>query len=204
MPLIKTEKVYPDVYVGLWQISETESDFYGEYPFLLKYRCSVDGLASASRKLEFLAVRALLPHIDILDADVSIAYEKSGKPLLSNGFNISISHTRGYAAVIISAKRRVAVDIEYVSERVGRIATRFLRADEKTVNLQQQLMCWCAKETAYKLFPYEDFSFSDIRVSVEAMDGKAGTVPVENIKHFVKFDVSYVLTDDFMLTYAVV
>ena len=204
MPLIKTEQICQDVYVGLWQISETESDFYCEYPFLLKYRCHVDALKSMSRKLEFLAVRALLPYIGILDADVAISHEKNGKPLLSNGFNISISHTRGYAAVIVSPCRHVAIDIEYVSERVGRIASRFLRDDEQAVTLQQQLMCWCAKETAYKLFPVDNFSFSDIRVSVEVMDGNSGTVAVEDVKYFVKFEVSYVSTDDFMLTYAVV
>ena len=45
------------------------------------------------------------------------------KPFL-NGYELNISHTRGYAVLMLSEKERVAVDIEQRSDRVKRIASR--------------------------------------------------------------------------------
>ncbi len=53
------------------------------------------------------------------------------------GYHISISHTLGYVAVILSRDYEVGVDIEYVSDRVNRISSRFLRDDEVFADLTE-------------------------------------------------------------------
>ena len=136
--------------LGLWEISESVEQFL-ELKVLSVYKNKVYAdLGSESRRLEFLAVRALLSHM--VGDDVAILYDNKGCPFLSNGWNISISHTKGFAVIIVSEANNVAVDIEYISERVRRVKSKFIRQDETADKLEELLVCWCAKETLYKFF----------------------------------------------------
>ena len=84
------------------------------------------------------------------------------------GYHISISHTLGYVAVILSRDYEVGVDIEYVSDRVNRISSRFLRDDEVFADTTDKLIAWCAKETMYKLFSSEYLALKDIKVDPQS------------------------------------
>lgn len=209
MALFNIREVYPGVSLGLWQIDEAIDDFYECYPWLKKYqsdlekRCKNDG-----RKKEFLAVRALLHEVLLarggseqkIDAMGDIAYNEYGKPLL-RGYHISISHTQGYAALIISKKRLVGVDIEYINDRVKRVADKFLRRDEVAGDLDSLLVHWCSKETVYKLFSEENLQFHEMRVLPFDVQAE-WTCKVENLKSNRVAVVDYELTMDFILTYS--
>lgn len=73
----------------------------------------------------------------------------------------------------ISSLSPVAIDIEYISDRVSRIISRFLRPDEEASTLFQQLVCWCAKETAYKFFSSQHLEFLDMRILPFELSAKA-------------------------------
>lgn len=106
---------------------------------------------SNARRMEYICERALLK--DMMNGKiVKIFHNEDGKPILNNGLNISISHTRGYIAIILSETKNVGIDIEYVSDRVEKIASRFMREDESADDIMSLLVHWCAKETLYKLF----------------------------------------------------
>ena len=60
MALINVREVYPGVHLGLWQIGESVSDFLESYPWMKVYIKDLELYKSEGRKLEFLAVRALL------------------------------------------------------------------------------------------------------------------------------------------------
>ena len=134
------------------------------------------------------------------DNTVEIKHEESGKPLL-DGWHISISHTKGYVAVMLSKTREVGVDIEYVSERIKRIADRFLRPDEHAECISDLLIHWCAKETVYKLYSEQDLTFQQMKivdldtnkdyffVESESTSGIAATT-----KTFYRVNAEYVLT----------
>ena len=78
----------------------------------------------------------------------------------NNEIFISISHTRGYAAVAYSTKGSIGLDIEHISDRVERIASRFTtQAEASYIDVHDEdarqmyhLINWSAKETLYKLF----------------------------------------------------
>ena len=78
----------------------------------------------------------------------------------NNEIFISISHTRGYAAVAYSTKGPIGLDIEHISDRVERIASRFTTQAEASYidvhdgheRLMYHLINWSAKETLYKLY----------------------------------------------------
>ena len=134
-------------------------------------------------------------------ADVPmIGHAASGQPLL-RGYHVGVTHTKGYAALMLSKSCDVACDIEHFSDRVERIKSKFLRKDEKADDLDSLLVHWCGKETVYKLFPEDNLQFSQMRVGpFSTMSDWA--CEVENMKRGEKVRVDFELTMQFVLTYA--
>lgn len=233
MALINVREVYPNVFLGLWQTTETVDEFFGTYGFLEPYRQHVEtSFKNDGRKTEFLAIHALLhemlaicgkPHgarrstalqehskvsqeqgeasqgLPVADAPM-IGHAASGQPLL-RGYHVGVTHTKGYAALMLSKSCDVACDIEHFSDRVERIKSKFLRKDEKADDLDSLLVHWCGKETVYKLFPEDNLQFSQMRVGpFSTMSDWA--CEVENMKRGEKVRVDFELTMQFVLTYA--
>lgn len=200
MPLVSIDNVGPDLRIGLWKIDESVDVLLGLCRDKSAMECSIRGYGSDSRRREVLAVRLLLD--GMVGVDVGLGHEKSGKPYLSNGMNVSISHTKGCAAVIISSSRIVAVDVELVSGRVEAVADRMLRQDERADTLLVKLLHWCAKETLYKLYSDDHLPLRDMRVVSVFGDGYGGTMKVKNVQREESLDVSYRVFGKFVLTYA--
>lgn len=226
MALINVREVYPDVFLGLWQTTETVDGFFGTYGFLEPYRQHVEtSFKNDGRKKEFLAIHALLhemlaicgkPHgarrskglqdqstasqgLPVADVPM-IGHAASGQPLL-RGYHVGVTHTKGYAALMLSKSCDVACDIEHFSDRVERIKSKFLRKDEKADDLDSLLVHWCGKETVYKLFSEDNLQFSQMRVGpFSTMSDWA--CEVENMKRGEKVRVDFELTMQFVLTYA--
>ena len=209
MAVVNIREVYPGVSLGLWQMDESPEQLFDLYPHLLPYRSSLDdNYKNDGRKLEFLAIRALMYEMlrvngaskGLLSHAGDFTHNGQGKPLF-RGYHVSISHTKGYAALILSKKSEVAVDIEYMSDRVERIASKFLRKDERADSLDAKLVHWCAKETVFKLFSEENLLFEDMRV--KPFDTMADwACDVENLKSGKTARVDFELAMDFVLTYS--
>ena len=60
----------------------------------------------------------------------------------------------------------VGIDIEYHSDRIQKIARRFLRPDETYTTTSDLLIAWCAKEAAYKLFSEEHLTYQEMKVDI--------------------------------------
>ena len=209
MAVVNIREVYPGVSLGLWQMDESPEQLFDLYPHLLPYRSSLDDkYKNDGRKLEFLAIRALMYEMlrvngaskGLLSHAGDFTHNGQGKPLF-RGYHVSISHTKGYAALILSKKSKVAVDIEYMSDRVERIASKFLRKDERADSLDSKLVHWCAKETVFKLFSEENLLFEEMRVKpFDTMSDWA--CDVENLKSGKTARVDFELAMDFVLTYS--
>lgn len=209
MAVVNIRAVYPGVSLGLWQMDEEVEQLFEQYPHLQAYRSSLEAkYKNDGRKLEFLAIRALMYEMlkangaskGLLSHAGDIIHNEAGKPLF-RGYHISVSHTKGYAALILSRNQEVAVDIEYFSDRVERISSKFLRKDENASDLDSKLVHWCAKETVYKLFSEENLKFDDMRVKpFDTMSDWA--CDVENLKNKQMAHVDFELTMEFVLTYA--
>lgn len=240
MALINVREVYPNVFLGLWQTTETVDGFFGTYGFLEPYRQHVEtSFKNEGRKKEFLAIHALLHEMlaicgkshgawrsnglqeqskapqdqskasqdqikasqGLPVADVPmIGHAASGQPLL-RGYHVGVTHTKGYAALMLSKSCDVACDIEHFSDRVERIKSKFLRKDEKADDLDSLLVHWCGKETVYKLFPEDNLQFSQMRVGPFSIMSD-WACEVENMKRGEKVRVDFELTMQFVLTYA--
>lgn len=129
----------------------------------------------------------------ILQKRVNVMHNKDGKPFIE-GYNISISHTQGWATVILSEKHNVGIDIEYKSDRVCRVAKRFLRDDEPYIKTNDILYVWCAKESLYKLHSSLHLGFQDMRVDVEA-------AVIYDLRTRKSIPIFHYSTSNYLLTY---
>lgn len=200
MPLISIENIAEDVRLGLWRMDETPEQLVRENASLAKVYAETRPLHSEKRRLERLSVHALLYRM-MGDGIGIILHDASSRPLLK-GYNISVSHTRGFAAVIVSHTKSVGVDIEYMSGRVNKIVDKFMRSDEMTADTVSRLINWSAKETIYKLFSTEDLQYFEMRLMPFALHD-SGNVEVEDLKSAKCQSVAYRVNDDYVLTYAV-
>lgn len=192
MPLISIETIASGAQLGLWHIEESVDELLNRYPSLSS---EVSSYRSDARKLEKLAVYSLL-FMMTGDTNLRICHNEAGKPFV-NGWNISISHTKGYAAVILSKDKNVAIDIEHISPRVCKIADRFVRTDEDASTLESLLLHWSAKETIYKYFSESDLYFFDMRIH----DIKENELWVDNLKDNAEVMVTYRFSPDYVLTF---
>ncbi len=204
MALVNIREVYPSVYLGIWKIDETVEELYREHAYLKNYNAELDTkFKSLSRKLEFLAIRVLLHEMLLSDGYkgpcLQISHNIDGKPFIS-GYNISISHTKGYATLILSKNRKVAVDVEFMSNRVERIASKFMRKDEKASCLEELLVHWCGKEAVYKLFSEERLQYSQMRVNPFSVQSD-WSCTIDNLKSHCQVIVDFELTMDYILAY---
>ena len=198
MALLSIRHLWDDVNLGIWAIEETVEQLFEQYPHLKNLKVYLDEkYKNEGRKKEILAVRALLYEMTHEESSKRISHEPSGKPLLK-GYFISISHTKGYAAVIMSKTRNVAVDIEYVSDRVSKIVDKFIRSDEDSSTIEVQLKNWCAKETVYKYFSEEDLQYSEMRLH----DLSSSHALVDDLKIKKTIDVFFDTNSQYVLAYS--
>lgn len=184
MPLLYIERIDEYTQLGTWQFDACTHiedvcppDVYNQ----TRTMCN-------NRQKETAAVYALLNEM-LGRGGWIIDHEDSGRPILRHSdMEIGISHTKNYASVILSKQNRVAVDIEYISDRICKIEDKFMRGDEQAYSrkLMQQiaiaknsntnkacilLLFWCAKETMYKYYSDEHLALQDIKIEQITSNG---------------------------------
>ena len=152
--------------IAIWQIVESEEELVAP---LSNGRVLLEEarqrFKAAGRRIEWLAVRRLMHQLGIASP---IAYLPSGKPYLKDDKrHITISHTRGYAAVAISETNPIGLDIEQRTDKVCRVQHKFLSPEEKSLlpsekkNVEALLIIWTAKEAMFKLVDKEGIDFAE-------------------------------------------
>ncbi len=129
------------------------------------YHSFLEKAVSEKRKQEWLAVRLLLK--ELAGEEVSIEYHQNGAPFIAGSdYNISISHTRDYVAVLLQKNAFAGIDIEYRSDRALKLKERFLSPGELdypdlTDMPTHALLCWSAKEVLFKMIGQENVDFRE-------------------------------------------
>jgi phosphopantetheinyl transferase len=118
-------------------------------------------MKAESQQKGFLAVRLLLQHIGLSDAD--LIYDSNGKPHLENGTHISISHSHQFSAIAISTEP-LGIDIEIIKEKTLKIAPRYLNMSHlENLSLEDQTIkatvIWGIKEAIFKIKNQPGISF---------------------------------------------
>lgn len=194
---------------GIWKIDETWEELLQQSERPDEYLIALEGFTSENRKTEWLAVRLLLKYL--LHHEAIIAYHENGVPYLPDyPYHISISHTKGYAAVLLDKVNPAGIDIEYRSDRVLRIKSRFMNEAESgalgDLHIEQWLVCWSAKETVFKMMRQKA---ADLREDIHILSFLPNDVAADEgfllLKEMMTpasavYRVQYMITPDFVMT----
>ena len=111
---------------GIWKIEESSEVLLSLLRNREEYLPQLELIRAEQRRREWLACRVLLQ--ELTGGPACIAYRPNGAPYLSgSSLHISISHTKGYAAVLLQNRPAAGIDIEYHSGRVSKIRSRFMK-----------------------------------------------------------------------------
>jgi phosphopantetheinyl transferase len=131
---------------------------------------------SPQRQLEWLTSRVLA--CDFFEQLTYIHYDDFGKPYLDNNYQISISHTKNLVVVALCKESLIGIDTEFVSDKIGRIALKFLSKKElENIGVENDILKlylhWCAKEALYKVYGRKNLNFID-NLQIDPIDKKKG------------------------------
>jgi 4'-phosphopantetheinyl transferase len=202
-------QVDEDTEFALWKMEEQADDLYNQLQLNDKEKAYIESLGNGKRNLHWLGTRVLLRTMLHTDDYIDCQVDEHGKPYLVNmPYHISLSHSFDYAAVMLSKNKPVGIDIELISEKVERIAHKFLSNEELAMiepkdKIQQLYVFWCAKEAVYKCNGRKVISFLD-HIHIDEVNwtksGKLKTSIRKGDMHL-DFDVNYMPYGDYMIGY---
>lgn len=155
MPLFYQQTIDRHTKIGVWKIEETESFFRETVPLQ-------NEITHPRKRLQHLAGRHLLRYLFPDFPYELIRIAATLKPFLENeSYHFSISHCGDYAAAIVSRDKRVGLDIEIVSDKIGRVKDKFVNHIESGIiehfdkhlnDLMKYTLLWSCKEAMFKWY----------------------------------------------------
>lgn len=191
---------------GIWKIEESSDELLKLLENKQPYYSFVTDTMTEARKREWLASRVLVKRLLGFEPDIS--YTDAGAPFLVGlSKRISISHTKGFAAVILSDNPAAGIDIEYMSDRVKKIRTRFMSASEDSqideyYETEHLLVYWSAKETLFKMIGQSDVDFKEhLQIHLFQYSNEGVFLATERrTKKNESFKIHFFVTQEFVLT----
>lgn len=192
--------------LGVWRMDESVEELLTLLDRPEEQADFLRRVTAEGRRRERLASRVLLKQL--IGEEPHVDYRPSGAPfLVDHSLHVSISHTRGYAAAILSPLP-TGIDIEYRADRVLRIRSRFMTPEEeRSIDLAHEvehlLLHWCAKETLFKLIDQEEVDFLTHLHVHPFPYSEQGSFQVSESRtpQLQTFQLAYQVTADYVLTW---
>jgi len=163
--MVYQQNINPYTRLGVWHIAELESFFTQEVPLQRN-------ITHPHKRLQHLAGRFLLKELYPNFPYELIRIADTRKPFLENeAYHFSISHCGDYAAVIVSSRNRVGVDVELISNKVEKVQHKFLSvAEQEMISTLVQgnsfdhhtkllTLSWGIKESLFKWYGDGEMDF---------------------------------------------
>lgn len=170
MPIVLHQNILQDTAFCVLKNTESEAELLRQLVLSENDRQQWAALSLSKRRLERLACRKALS-ILLNNNHLDIHYTASGKPFIEDFF-LSFSHCGDYVAAAISKNYSIGIDIEKVTTRFQRIASRYVSDKEFEMNdlSSNEALCqiWCVKEAVYKMIDTNSVDFKqDIIVDMQ-------------------------------------
>ena len=207
MPLFKTIQFSSTTQILVWKISESYEELYDAIILNDKNSIRLAGMKSQLHQRAFLSVRKLFQLAGYSDFD--LYYDQFGKPNLTDGKYISITHSHDFSAIITS-NETVGIDIELQRDKIIKIADKFcdtefqfLNPDNKEEFIRKLTVIWGAKEAIFKIRNEKGISFRDhIKVNLFDLNNEE-TIAELHFNNLVKdFKIYFEEIEGFTLVYA--
>jgi 4'-phosphopantetheinyl transferase len=209
LPLFNIKYLNNETRLGIWKVEESINDLQSKLILNREELNFFNNLKKGKRNLHWLAGRVMLRNLLETNKFIDVKEDAFGKPYLQNfDFELSITHSYDYAAVIIS-KSKVGIDIEKMKKDLTFLAPKFLTFTElndlnETHRIKQLYVYWCAKECIYKLYGKKELAFKNNIVVKPFQYSSEGSVHVmihkDNLHK--EYEVNYEeLVPGYMLAY---
>jgi 4'-phosphopantetheinyl transferase len=190
---------------ALWRIEEEEETLAEIVPF----EKISDTITSPQKRLEWIAGRVLVKEVmEAMDLNFQgIVKDEFGKPFPAGyDYQLSLSHSYPFVAVLIDKYESVGIDLEQPKEKLLRIAPRIHDDDELKdagTDMIKHCIYWCAKETLIKIYGRKDLVFSEnmkiLPFSRELEGNIIGKIVVKNVERLIP--LYYQVTSEFVLVF---
>ena len=206
MPLIKLLED-KDYTLAVWQITESENTLLTGLKLSAGEQEELEKIKAPVARTEWAACRKLLKEV-LHSREVFVVKDAFGKPSIENSKkHISISHTHGYAAAILS-DHLCGVDVHKLETRIEKIAPKFISEEEwpsisENDKLKKIHLYWSAKEAMYKYYGKRQLDFrSHMKVSAFKLNS-SGKLVGRISKGDYKQDliIEYLFEDDYLLAF---
>ncbi len=167
MPIILQKKYPNDIHLAVWQITERHDELQAILPSEILTDAELASISHPQKQVEFFCSRLVIKHLaDSLGVEyLGIKKDKFGKPyLVGSEWQMSITHTTNYVAAVMHPTEAVGIDMEKPSEKLQRVAHRFLSENENIEaqnDIEKLCIYWSAKEALYKLYGKRKVIFSE-------------------------------------------
>lgn len=198
MPVVFNKQINEDTILIVWHITEP-IDF-----FTTHFTDSItDETAPARDSLQWWASRACF--INYFDTGIKILKNGDNKPRLLHAgvfYEVSITHSFEYAAVMISKSLKVGIDIERIDARISRVKQKFCSDTELVMannDIEKLTLIWSAKEALYKLYSKKQVIFKEnLHIDISDKGDCSGAIRMSDYDvllpvHVMKIN-NYVLT----------
>ncbi|MBP8850230.1 MAG: 4'-phosphopantetheinyl transferase superfamily protein [Breznakibacter sp.] len=195
--------------LALWKVEESVEELLQITLPSVKLKAEIDSFSRENRKIEKLVATHLANTLCL--RSVEIGYYSSGAPfIVDSDMKISITHTQGWVAVQISTQFQPGIDIEYKSDRILRIAHKFVSTSElnyveENNKVDYFNIIWCSKEVLFKVAQREGVDFIENLLVSSFTLSNGGRV--KGTCRFNAFEdgylLEYLITDDWYLVYRV-
>jgi 4'-phosphopantetheinyl transferase len=208
MAIIFSKNISSKAIITLWKIEEPPSYFLDYLGIDSHDLLTVSNATHPVKQLEWLASRGCVKYcVEALNHTYcGIAKDEHNNPyLIDNQGFVSLSHTNEYAVAVVSFEEEVGIDIERVSNKLSRVAHKFLSLPERFHagdDLFSMCVYWCAKESLYKWYGKKNLSFKE-NIYIEPFDGQPqtleGEIFIEGILK-TKHELAVFYIEDFVIT----
>lgn len=149
--------------MSIWKIEEDETTLRAALSLFPEERNALDQMRSLKSRIGHLAARVALKQLLPSEPVLSLK-DQQGKPYLPHipGY-ISLSHSGIFGVAMMHAVHPVGVDIELMSEKIWKVAPKFLKKEERlwAHSVDALYACWCLKESAFKWYGKRGISLKD-------------------------------------------
>tara|TARA_B100000795_G_scaffold123450_1_gene92008 strand:- start:47173 stop:47850 length:678 start_codon:yes stop_codon:yes gene_type:complete len=208
MPLYKTITFNANTKLLIWKIEESFDVLCEGIELTDHCQDRVHGMKSDLHRRGFMSIRHLLAKFGYTDFD--LFYDENGKPHLTDGKHISITHSYTFAAIIISDVE-VGIDIEKQRTKILKIAHKFTPVEEystlanEDAIVRKLTIVWGTKEAVYKSFAHPGISFIEhIFVEDFRLDDQSTSAKVYADNRSETYNICFQEFEEFTLVYAVI
>ena len=165
MAIIVNENLDCGCQLGIWKITEDYEKLLSRLALTGEEYKTLERFSFIPRRIEWLSVRVLLN--EMANKDLTIVYNGNRKPFIKgNSYYLSISHSRDLTSILLSRDKKVGIDLEYMSHRIGSISHKFINENDVVTTDEEQrkyhlYIHWCAKEALYKICDKQDINFKE-------------------------------------------